>query len=765
MRSWASLDDGTLLVSLDAALVRIDAASGAIRWRRRTGGPMGLVAATGRAFAAVGLDLDRIDIDTGTPTRVLSVTPTCSEGCFSGIESLTLIGDRLMVTGSFTGPGEGFLVLDVNSGAILRTAYPAGIYAIRRGLVVGSRIYVITGSTRPLAALDADSFDLLDWRPPILGAPSDLVAVGPYLVTAGGYGGQVLPRTGGAAIRLPDGTLTGFQPSLGFTIATSMATAPGKVFIAGYQCFTTRYCFANETGEPVLGQYDAATGARTVGWAPSLNGRIGAMAVSGSRLFVGGGFSAIDGVPRSCLASFDISGPVPVLEPWAPDVACTREIWDPNTISALLPSASGVFVAGRFDAVGGQPRRYLALVDASTGAVDPWNLITDAAAYHTVPVSLAVQGSLLVVGGPVVAGRAPAVFDVTQRMPVPAGPGNEVRAQAQAVFFDTEIVLATGESMDPATGRITDSARTFMGPGQVIAATSGIVHNLHYFPRVTIPGEPRSLRATVTGYSVQLQWEPPASGGGSVGAPLGYTLEVAATPAFTGASSFTLGTALSYSAVAPAGHYYLRIRARGTGGVGPPSNPVFVAPGPLGCSLPPVAPQNPQSATSGLAFTWSWTQPAGDAVESYDLRVGTTPTDLSLAAVRLPPVPTFSASGPPGQYYWSVRATNGCGVSEFSPPVMVRLQSVQAPTGLRSTVSIDRTVTLEWTPPADGPTPSGYVVEAGSAPGLADLASLATAGSPLVVPGVPAGTYFVQVRSRLGGDVSASSQPTTVVVP
>jgi hypothetical protein len=96
---------------------------------------------------------------------------------------------------------------------------------------------------------------------------------------------------------------------------------------------------------------------------------------------------------------------------------------------------------------------------------------------------------------------------------------------------------------------------------------------------------------------------------------------------------------------------------------------------------------------------------------------------------------------------------------------MVRLQSVQPPLGLRSTVSIDRTVTLEWTPPADGPTPSGHMVEAGSAPGLADLASLATVGSPLVVPGVPAGTYFVQVRSRLGGDVSASSQPTTVVVP
>ena len=205
-------------------------------------------------------------------------------------------------------------------------------------------------------------------------------------------------RTGGAAIRLRDGTLTGFQPSLGFITVTDMAVATGRVFIAGYQCFTTRYCYANEVGEPVLGQYDATTGQRTAIWAPSFNGRIGALAVSGSRLFVGGGFSAIDGSPRSCLASFDISGPTPVLKSWAPEVACTTVPWDLNGISALLPSPGGVFVAGRFEAIAGQPRHYLGLVDASTGAVDPWNLITDAAAYNLAPISLAMQGSLLVVG-------------------------------------------------------------------------------------------------------------------------------------------------------------------------------------------------------------------------------------------------------------------------------------------------------------------------------------------------------------------------------
>jgi hypothetical protein len=339
-------------------------------------------------------------------------------------------------------------------------------------------------------------------------------------------------------------------------------------------------------GEPVLGQYDATTGQRTATWAPSFNGRIGALAVSGSRLFVGGGFSAIDGSPRSCLASFDISGPTPVLESWAPEVACTTVPWDVNGISALLPSPGGVFVAGRFEAIAGQPRHYLGLVDASTGAVDPWNLITDAAAYNFAPISLAMQGSLLVVGGPAVAGRAPAVFDVAERQPLPAGPANAARPHTQAVIFDSEIVLTTGESLDLATGRLTGSSRTFMSTGDVLTATSGIVHNLHYFPRLGIPDRPQNLRATVNAFAVQLQWDAPTPVPASVGAPLGYTLEVAAAPDFGSVSTFDLGSALAFSTVAPAGRYYVRVRARGTGGLGPPSNTVFVAPDRSGAVRP-----------------------------------------------------------------------------------------------------------------------------------------------------------------------------------
>ena len=74
------------------------------------------------------------------------------------------------------------------------------------------------------------------------------------------------------------------------------------------------------------------------------------------------------------------------------------------------------------------------------------------------------------------------------------------------------------------------------------------------------------------------------------------------------------------------------------------------------------------------------------------------------------------------------------------------------------------TVTVGWTPPASAPAPSGYQLEAGSAPGLANLAVLPTTATQLTFPGIPPGTYFVRVRSAGSGGLSAPSNEVSVVV-
>jgi hypothetical protein len=56
-----------------------------------------------------------------------------------------------------------------------------------------------------------------------------------------------------------------------------------------------------------------------------------------------------------------------------------------------------------------------------------------------------------------------------------------------------------------------------------------------------------------------------------------------------------------------------------------------------------------------------------------------------------------------------------------------------------------RRVSLQWVAGAGSAT-TGFVVEAGSAPGLSDLSRVSVVGTTLDVDNVPPGTYHVRVR-------------------
>jgi Fibronectin type III domain len=74
------------------------------------------------------------------------------------------------------------------------------------------------------------------------------------------------------------------------------------------------------------------------------------------------------------------------------------------------------------------------------------------------------------------------------------------------------------------------------------------------------------------------------------------------------------------------------------------------------------------------------------------------------------------------------------------------------------------TVTLTWSPPAIGATPTGYVVEASVVPGGPLVASLQVLATTLTVPNVPTGVYYVRVRALNGGVAGAPSNEITVAV-
>lgn len=143
----------------------------------------------------------------------------------------------------------------------------------------------------------------------------------------------------------------------------------------------------NEVTRTRLLAYDLRTGELT-GFAHSLNGR-GRIAVAspdGSRIYVGGDFTSVDGAPRGHIAAFDTSSGALV-----PGFAPTLN----SGVRALAVSASTVYAGGTFTVAGSAPRTRLAAF-TTTGALTGWAPSADAVVSA---MTLTPDRSKVVVGG------------------------------------------------------------------------------------------------------------------------------------------------------------------------------------------------------------------------------------------------------------------------------------------------------------------------------------------------------------------------------
>ncbi|HWI01121.1 MAG TPA: laminin G, partial [Propionibacteriaceae bacterium] len=136
--------------------------------------------------------------------------------------------------------------------------------------------------------------------------------------------------------------------------------------------------------------YDITTGNRVASFNHSLNAQGLAITASpdGSRIYVGGDFTTVDGVAHSHVAAFNTAT-------GALDNSFTANV--SNQVRALAASSSALYIGGGYGAVNGSTRTNLAAVTATTGALLPWRpTATGGAVWAMV---LAPDGSRVIAGG------------------------------------------------------------------------------------------------------------------------------------------------------------------------------------------------------------------------------------------------------------------------------------------------------------------------------------------------------------------------------
>lgn len=277
------------------------------------------------------------------------------------------------------------------------------------------------------------------------------------------------------------------------------------------------------------------------------------------------------------------------------------------------------------------------------------------------------------------------------------------------------------------------------------------------------PGAPTSLRASVAGNTLALNWGAPASGA----PPTGYTLvgRIAAGGPVIG--TLPVGGGPSFNLPLPDGTYVLTLTATNASGTGPESASVTVTV-PQAVAAPG-APATLTASVSGSTASFAWAPPSsGGAVSSYLLVAGLTPSfSVPFTTVPLGAATSFSVPGvPPGTYYVRVHAQNAGGTSPASNEVSVTVAGA-APPGVptlnQPTVN-GSTVTLTWTPGGGG-SPTSYTLTASATPGGASIVTVPLTSTSASFANVPSGIYYLRLSASNAVGTSAATPEVALVVP
>jgi len=330
-----------------------------------------------------------------------TVDPNFNPNVVGQVETLALSGSTLYLGGLFTtvnGSTTRNFAAAVNASTGTATEWnPDPNSTVFALAVSGSTVYIggeftkVNGSTarRFAAAVNAESGTALAWNPEIVGGfQVNALALSGSTVYIGGdfetINGSV-DRSFAAAVDATTAAVNGWNPDLTLSVfggrVTAIVVAGSTVYLGGI--------FDKLNGETVARDYLAAvntTNGDATAWNPNPNSNVKTMELSGSTLYVGGEFTTINGsTPRDDAAAIETS-------------SGTATSWNPSLggggIYSLAVSGSNVGVGGTFSYTEPEARNDLAAINATTGKLTSWNPEANGSVN-----ALAVSGSTVYAGG------------------------------------------------------------------------------------------------------------------------------------------------------------------------------------------------------------------------------------------------------------------------------------------------------------------------------------------------------------------------------
>lgn len=201
-------------------------------------------------------------------------------------------------------------------------------------------------------------------------------------------GGTAVTRNSLAHIKADGSVDSAWNPNAD-SFVTTIAVSGSTVYVGGF--------FANVGGQSraYLAALDATTGVADPNWEPDPDANINVITVSGSIVYVGGPFANIGGATRNGIAALDAVGVGSGFGDatlWDPDANDT--LGNSATVYAIIVSGSTVYVGGGFLNIGGQNRKFIASVNANTGLATTWDPSANSPVF-----ALALSGNIVYAGG------------------------------------------------------------------------------------------------------------------------------------------------------------------------------------------------------------------------------------------------------------------------------------------------------------------------------------------------------------------------------